>query len=635
MIRYRLVLPERLRDGTRPNVLEGYFEEEFIHQKNREGYGVYYFPNGTSERVDKPFLRGADIDAFEWVFVDMDLKDGVYGSKVEFLERLAEFKCLPTLVVDSGHGIHAYWRITDLTRETYIYAQFALINEFKTDESVWTILQLLRAPNTINTKNPDQPILVEIISEFSSENSYEILDFLGSLPEISKDQAEKANRHVAKIEGVESVQINDISSELPEKFLKILEENADIRELFEDPVGASGDRSSADFSLTNRLYSLGFSKYEAVSIISNSLKAKSRSDGMQYALTTVDKVYGDRTERRVQPLSYYNTQDSHKNLGTPVNGSRLWDRLEKPWRTKELLGLVGGSGVGKTSVTLKNFKSMIENNPNRDHIFVLFSLEMSVGEILSRWKTLTGHDPKYLDRLYVVSNEDDTGSPRYLNLQDIYLYCKDIETSTGKKILAIAIDHIDAINTVIDLSVRPNFRADGKICDSRSQGKVSLHKGELLPILRDLCKELDIFIIIQSQTSKERDGGGDIPLGKTATYGTSKMEWYCNYILTIWKPLLRVHDKTDLRLIGWKYGKIREQSHQDDINESVDYLLKFDSATGDYSAIKAQAEKDEILELLEECNSLRRHEREKSFSAYKWSPAEIRGLLKLNKNTNH
>jgi hypothetical protein len=147
-------------------------------------------------------------------------------------------------------------------------------------------------------------------------------------------------------------------------------------------------------------------------------------------------------------------------------------------------------------------------------------------------------------------------------------------------------------------------------------------------ILRDMAKELDIFIILQSQTSKEKSGLGDLPLNRTAAFGTSKVEWYSNYIITLWKPLLRVQDKTDLRLMGWKYAKIREQKQTDDIEENTQYLLKYDQTTGDYFPITNNAEKEEIEILLEDCNRARKKESKKEFNDYKFSPKDIKSLLR-------
>src|SRR5690606_7735029 len=121
------------------------------------------------------------------------------------------------------------------------------------------------------------------------------------------------------------------------------------------------------------------------------------------------------------------------------------------------------------------------------------------------------------------------------------------------------IDHLDALSRHIDLTKKETFNVQGSLDrDSIMQGDtVTIGKGKIISIFKTLVKKLNIFGILQSQTTKEKDGGGDIPLGKNAAYGVSNFEWFADYILTIWKPLKRVHDQTDLRVMGWQYAKIR------------------------------------------------------------------------------
>ncbi len=186
-----------------PDILEGCFEESYLKEKNAEGYNVYWFPNHPSKNIyseNIKFLSGKHIDTFKYVFVDMDLKDGIYKDKLEFLEKLDEFPVKPTIVVNSGNGVHAYWEVEDLTKEAYIILQFGLINYLKTDESVWTVLQLMRVPEFLNTKDPENPKPAEIIKELSSGEVYKTEDLIGHL-NITADQEKKAQNHLDKLEG--------------------------------------------------------------------------------------------------------------------------------------------------------------------------------------------------------------------------------------------------------------------------------------------------------------------------------------------------------------------------------------------------------------------------------------------------
>ena len=82
--------PEFVRDLTgEPNTYEGCFSREFIEEKNKLGFNVYYFPNHPSTNVYEQGIRhlsGKHIDTFNFVFVDMDLKDGIYKDSREHTE---------------------------------------------------------------------------------------------------------------------------------------------------------------------------------------------------------------------------------------------------------------------------------------------------------------------------------------------------------------------------------------------------------------------------------------------------------------------------------------------------------------------------------------------------------------------
>src|SRR4051812_14582625 len=84
----RLILPPWAKDKSPKllKVLEGRFSHEQLEKYNRQGYNVYYLPNYPSQYDGKSTIDGSMVDVFQWVFVDCDLKDGVYPDKYSFLE---------------------------------------------------------------------------------------------------------------------------------------------------------------------------------------------------------------------------------------------------------------------------------------------------------------------------------------------------------------------------------------------------------------------------------------------------------------------------------------------------------------------------------------------------------------------
>lgn len=610
---FRLIKPswgkEKVSDQPNPDfketikgadIFEGSFDKTFLKKKNEEGYSIYFFPNHPSTNVydnGVKFLKGRDIDVFNFCFVDMDLKDGVYESKEAFLEELKTFELKPTLVVDSGNGIHAYWRFSDLSRTAYILFQLALIKRFKTDSSVWTVLQLMRLPNYMNTKKYDNKILCQaLLSEGETKAVYRMSEFPKSaLSLLDEKDKQKANNHIARLEGRMEQDFGDDASnsgELPPKFLALMKERKDISDLFERPKETEGDRSAADMKLANRLFTVGFDKKEAYSVLLNTKKAISKGPHRkEYASLTISKVWSSRkedkkVEERVEapknnfmPISEYLKQD-HGPTTDPINGPSYLDTkvLKNVWRKKEILGLIGGSGVGKTAVAMNIIKETIDNNPHNDDVYIFFSLEMTKSQIIRRWVSLVGEDSSATDRLYVIDSEVQEGTITQIGLQEMDEYVREVKEVTGKEVGCIVIDHFHIISAHIDLNKENTFGIEGEQGTGYGDHQ-KLSTNAMATQIKNLAKTLNTFIIVLSQTTKEK-GVGDTPIGKDGAYGISQFEWIMDRIITIWQPLMRIQHICNTNFLSFQYVKIREKSEEDRIKEYDPKLLTYDMKSG-------------------------------------------------------
>lgn len=625
--------PDFVREIRGKDVLEGCFDTDLVKEKNEEGYNVYFFPNHPSENIYENginYMSGKYVDVFDYVFVDMDLKDGVYKSKGEFLAKVEEFPVKPTMVVNSGNGVHVYWKMNDLQRETYLLLQFGLINYFKTDDSVWTVLQLMRVPASQNTKNPDEYKDVQVLDELSSGQDYKVSDLINYL-KIEEKQQKKIESHIAKLEGRVEVDLGDDINidELPDKFLKLMYKDDKVYQLFNNPTEYYGDRSGADMALANILYSKNINKKDALAVIANSKKGLSKGlHRFDYAATTVEKVYQDRTKNHFMTVGQKLKTKTKVFLPDPVNGPEFFDCLEGSWRRKQVLGLIAGSGVGKTSVALVIFKHMIENNPDNDDVFVFFSLEMPEEEIIERWIALVGEDSDLADRLYVIGNEDEEGEPRSIGLQQIVWYCEDIKKSTGKNIASVAVDHIGIINNVIDTRKKPTFGAKGEL-DGGWGDEKALSMPSLCKAVKPLAKMLDTFLIVLTQTTKSK-GAGDTPIDKDGAFGTASYEWMMDYIITLWQPLMRVHKDTELRPLAWMYAKIRKKHKNDRITTHEQMLLNYDQEVGELRPLEG-SERAEFDKMLPLANEARKAAERKEVNGYKNSPSIKKLKLLMSK----
>lgn len=615
-MRYRLIKPEWGKPDLipGPNILEGSkFSEEFLKLKNVEGYGIYYFPNHNSVEVSHPFLKGSDIDVFNYVFVDMDLKDGVYPSCEDFLEVLLQDVNQPNKVIFSGNGLHAYWQVSNLTLATYLDLQLRLIQKYKTDDSIWTALQLMRSPGFHNTKDKENYKLVK--EERIHEEVYKVEDLTAILPELNKDNARKLEMHVRKINGIEELAgLNEEVLDIPEKFLELLSKSKKIQVLW---AAAEGERSEADYQLATILFDKDYSRPEALAVILNTNKSLSKGPHRKsYAVSVVNAAYLAKSEFFVQSAAEKISGGllKRKDKGRPANGPRYLDSFNHGWRTSEVLGLIGSPSSGKTTLTLDMFYNMIRNNPEDDDIFVFFSLEMEDYKIIEQWAALTHDVPHLAERFYVVSNEDDEGNSRYLNLQDIHSYVREIGKITGKKIKAIAIDHVGIINRSIDIKRKPDFGLVQRD-DLGFGGNRTLSDRELTKFIKGMAKELDCFIVLQSQTTKDKASEGDVVLGLGAAYGVAQFEWDMDYVMTIWQPLRRVRNKTELSVTAFQYVKNRYVHKKDRLVIYDPHVLYIDLDTGRFRELSGE-EFEEFEKLNVEATILRKMSEKKETSIY-------------------
>lgn len=638
-LRYRLIkpdwakLPEDQGGIPGPNSIDGDdFTDEELQEYNAQGYGIYYFPNYNSQPVEENFTAGRHIDVFEYVYVDMDLKDKVYASTDEFVDTLLAFDCLPNKILRSGNGVHAYWRVENLTREQFVSLQLRLIRQFKTDASIWTVLRCMRLEGYYNTKKRDDFKLVE--AETVMDGAYTYQEMIRHLPVLTDEDETKMTNHLRKIDGLEPVMnLDDVDlEEIPARFVKLMDRNKKVLGLFTDE--SHGERSERDYELACILFEEDFTKQEALAVISNTPKALSLgSNRLSYVLHTVDKIYKSKAQF-VVPSAAQRMKENKTDIrkGRQINGPVYFDRTYKKWRTQQCFGLVGGSGIGKSTVTLDIFRAILENNPDSDDICVYFNLEMTDWEVLEKWGALTNNDPKMAERLFVVSNEDDEGNSRNINLQQISWFCRDIQKSTGRKIVSIAIDHIGVINPTIDIRKKPDFGLIGDV-EGAFENFRNIGLRKMPQLLKQLAKELDVFLIIQSQTTKAKGMDGDTPLGIDAAYGAAQFEQYMDYVMTIWQPLRRVHAKTPMRILGWKYCKIRSKHKLDEVEVYKDMMLTVDIDTGTMQPL-TNDEEMEFDALNKEATILRKRTEKKDEIQYTNSAGlkKLKSLLSVIKN---
>lgn len=535
---------------------EGEFIPERLEQLNRLHYSIYYFPNCPSMYDPSKTVDGSQIDQFHFVFVDCDLKDGVYESKQAFLDTLASKGLPPTLVVDSGRGCHAYWELSDLDAMSYLRLQRRLCRFYNTDPAVSQICQLMRVPGYNNPKERGNPIPCVVLEGSGTVYTCEQLD--RALPGVTFEDEQHCQQHFEKTYNPESALT--VIDKLPAKFNTLLSNNAEIRDIW---TGNVTDKSKADYRLGHLLQAAGFTKEQAMSVLINTIKARSRAPihRMSYAEGIVGKIE-EWTANKVSTSP--TVRDILSRGGDTLIGERfpchrLIDDTVHGFRLGQVIGIIGGSGVGKTTLTLNTFLWFAEHNPDYHHFF--FSLEQPPGEIASRIRTICGDNDSLYDKIHIVGNHADDGSFRHFSLAGIEQHMLDWQAETGFKIGAAVIDHIGVLEKDIK-----NGENDGLIGICRR--------------MKPVAQAVNIMVIMLSQAPREKAGIGDLELDKSAAYGTVFFESFCDYCLCLWQPLKRVYKLGAPTIMALKFAKIRhkKQGH-DKIQEDTCYQLFFDPVT--------------------------------------------------------
>lgn len=558
----RMIPPKWLRDEKpESKVLEGFFTKEQTHAYNNQGYNVYYLPNHPREYPTSGPVDGSHIDVYNCVFVDYDSKDGKYSSKDSFLEAIGTAGISPSEIVDSGNGIHVYWTISNLDAMSYLRFQRRLIRLFNTDESVATLYQLMRLPGTLNTKIKGS--YLECVQLYSDSIQYTCEEFDKLLPPIKTEDEAYCVEHFDRTHGINQ-NASPISEELPPKFGKLIRDNAEAKELW---AGNVEDRSKSDFRLGHLMFASGFTKDEALSVLVNSAKALQRAPTHRrnYAINIVDKIWifelpGSKDSLDLsQSVREILQRDGDTLKGTPFRCHPRVDNTVHGFRLGQVVGLVAGSGVGKTAFALNMFQWFCQSNPDYHSFFV--PLEQPANEIADRWKTMCGTDTSLHDKVHVMSNYDNDGNFRHLSFDEIKTYIELFQEKTGNKVGCVVIDHIGALKK--------------KTGNDENQDLMSICHS-----MKAFAVQTNTLLVMQSQTSREKAGIGDLELDKGAAYGTSTFEWYCDYLITLWQPLKRVHSEQSCPTVtAFKFCKIRHKKKQDLIQEDTPYYLAFDSDT--------------------------------------------------------
>ena len=145
------------------------YADAMVHK----GYDAYFALANFQSDEGRTVANAKELNSF---FIDIDCgANKAYADQTEGIEALKKFLAStdftkPTVVVNSGRGLHAYWVLEQLiTREEWkpIAERFKVLcqeHKFEADPAVTAdVARILRIPETLNFKDPDNPLPTKVL----------------------------------------------------------------------------------------------------------------------------------------------------------------------------------------------------------------------------------------------------------------------------------------------------------------------------------------------------------------------------------------------------------------------------------------------------------------------------------------
>jgi P4 family phage/plasmid primase-like protien len=354
--------------------------------------------------------KESEVIAIPALWMDIDIagyahkKSNLPSSLQECLDFLDDFPLKPTLIINSGHGLHVYW----VFREVWYFDgvderkkarllsdkfQSTLIQRAK--EKSWDLdkisdlARLLRVPGTYNYKNPHDPKLVEIIN--SNNYRYNPEDFEPFLIEAPAESSKPKFDASRVIEGVSKGERNESIFKLAcSKFAK----GYDPIDVWELVKTAS---AHANPSLSEK---------ETESIFKSALRYQKRKPFFENKKFVPDNL--------VSWLVKHNDLFHDGKSFFKYNGAGLWKEVhenEIGQDMKRLLGKRVRRSYIQDAMKLLELE-VFKNDAELEQRFDLINLSNGMLDVEAR--KLLPHDKKYYSRTQIpIEYKPEAEAPRF------------------------------------------------------------------------------------------------------------------------------------------------------------------------------------------------------------------------------
>jgi hypothetical protein len=245
--------------------------------------GVFF---GVLPRREEGVGTARDVLPGNAAWSDLDFHD-FPGGETECRQKLDAFPLSPSMLVRTGHGLHAYWLMREPDPPEQLVGISLRLASALGGDHVADAARILRMPGTANRKDPDAPLPVTI-EAMNLDRRYNPSDFDEILPDAEPETS------------AESIGEVSIGAEISSRVLELIKANARLRGLFEgrgkpvkDEQGRPLDTTSSgyDFSLVFSLAKKGVTDAsELATALWHRPDDAARSKGQDYIARTVSRA---------------------------------------------------------------------------------------------------------------------------------------------------------------------------------------------------------------------------------------------------------------------------------------------------------------------------------------------------------
>jgi RecA-family ATPase len=153
---------------------------QFVAKHDAPGMAIYFAVARLKDGAEARTIE--TVKETLWLWADVDFKHHPGMTPEEIDKRLEQMRNPPTVVINSGHGRHLYWRLhepedlsTEAARRKLTEALTLACQHVSGDPGVCEVARLMRVPGSHNTKNGDN-LPVEVLT--CNEHEYDLAELV-------------------------------------------------------------------------------------------------------------------------------------------------------------------------------------------------------------------------------------------------------------------------------------------------------------------------------------------------------------------------------------------------------------------------------------------------------------------------